>query len=111
PKPLLRHYAPRNDDVRELLKRRSNRPRGLNGILGAADRAADDEHAGAIVAGLAGGDDAFLIADGAAGEAQAGHDEEAVLPLLSNFSHFLARADKTVEARGVGQFGEAHDLI
>src|SRR5690606_27479299 len=35
----------------------------------------------------------------------------AILPLLSNLAYFLAGTDETVEARGVCQFGEAHDLI
>src|SRR5690606_10704729 len=100
-----------NLTVRDELERGLDRPCRRDRIFRAADRAADDEHAGAVVAGLAGGDDTLLIADGAACEAQAGDDEEAILPLLSNLAYFLAGTDETVEARGVCQFGEAHDLI
>ncbi len=51
-------------------KRRLDRPRCRDRLLGAADRATYHEHAGAVVARLARGDDALLVAVGAAAEAQ-----------------------------------------
>src|SRR5690554_185715 len=93
------------------LKRRFDRARRRHRILRAADRPPNDEDAGSVVPRLARRDNPLLIANRAAGWAQAGDDEEAFFPLLVHFADFLARANDAVEAGGLRQFGKPHHLV
>ena len=93
------------------LQGRLDRAGRLYGIVGAADRAADHQHARAIVAGLSGGNGAFLVTRIPASRAQAGDDEEAVFPLAMRSADFLPRTHDAVEARGMSQFGQPHDMV
>ena len=83
-------------DVLDLLQ---DRPRGLGGVEGAGDGAADDQHRGSVSDGLGWGCDAFLIFNGAACWANSGDDEESAgAGFFAEGGDFFCGADHAVDA-------------
>ena len=88
-----------------------NRAGSRNRIVCPADRTANDQNAGAIIARLTRGDDALLIADLGIRGAQSGHNEIAIMPLLMDRPDFMARTDNPVETGCMSQIGKPQRLI
>ena len=94
-----------------MSKRRLDLPRRDRRIVRFRNRPPDHQHAGACIARSARRYDPFLVAHRAARGAQAGDDEEALLPALVHFAHLVAGADNSVEPRILRQIGEAQHLV
>ena len=84
---------------------------GFGGVGGLGDGAANDEHGGSGLDGLARGCDSALISDGRTGGADAGDDEaRGWAKLQADCGDFFGGADEAVDAAGSGEVGEAKDL-
>ena len=81
------------------------------GVVGAADRAADHQNAGTVIARRARRYRTLLVAERGASGTQAGDDEVAVLPLFADLTHFLTGAHDPVETCVMRKLGKAHYMV